>query len=53
MFSNVGIARELIAYMWEQRLWWLIPMVACLLVIGLVLIFASVSGISPFIYTLF
>jgi hypothetical protein len=34
-------------------MWWLIPMVAILLVFGLLLIFASASGIGPFIYTLF
>jgi hypothetical protein len=31
----------------------LIPMVAVLLVFGLLLIFATASGLAPFIYTLF
>jgi hypothetical protein len=34
-------------------MWWLIPMVVVLLVFGFLLIFASASGIAPFIYTLF
>jgi hypothetical protein len=53
MTSNLGVAGELLVFLWERKLWWLIPMVFVLLVFGLLLIFASASGIGPFIYTLF
>jgi hypothetical protein len=53
MASNFGVVGELVTFLWERRLWWLIPMVVVLLFIGLVLIFASASGVGPFIYTLF
>lgn len=53
MASNLAVAGELLAYLWKQRLWWLIPMVAVLMIFGLLIIFASASGIGPFIYTLF
>jgi hypothetical protein len=53
MKSNFGVVGELLAFMWARKLWWLIPMVAVLLLFGLLLIFASASGIGPFIYTLF
>ena len=53
MTSNVGIVGELLNFMWKRKLWWLIPMVAVLLLFGLLLIFASASGVGPFIYTLF
>jgi hypothetical protein len=53
MVSNAGVARELLAFLWARKLWWLIPMVFVLLVFGLLLIFASASGIGPFIYSLF
>ena len=53
MFSNVGIVGELLNFLWKRKLWWLIPMVAVLLIFGLLLIFASASGVGPFIYTLF
>lgn len=53
MISNLGVAGELLSFLWQQKLWWLIPMVAVLLVFGLLLIFATASGIGPFIYTLF
>jgi len=53
MTSNFGVVGELLAFLWQRKLWWLIPMVAVLLLIGLLLIFASASGVGPFIYTLF
>lgn len=53
MGSNVGIVGQLLSFLWQRKLWWLIPMVAVLLLFGLLLIFASASGVGPFIYTLF
>jgi hypothetical protein len=53
MKSNLGIVGELLAFLWAQKLWWLIPMVAVLLVFGIILVFATTSGLGPFIYTLF
>ena len=53
MMSNMSVAGELVAFLWERKLWWLIPMVSVLLVFGLLLVFASASGLAPFIYTLF
>lgn len=53
MFSNAGIVSELFGFLWRNKRWWLIPMVSVLLVFGLLLIFASSSGLGPLIYTLF
>jgi hypothetical protein len=53
MSLNMGVAGELIGFLWQRKLWWLIPIVTLLLILGLLLIFASASGIGPFIYTLF
>jgi hypothetical protein len=53
MSLNVGIVREILNFLWQRKLWWLIPMVAVLLLFGLLVIFASASGVGPFIYTLF
>jgi len=53
MTSNVSVVRDLLTLLWERKLWWLIPMVSLLLLFGLLLIFASASGVGPFIYTLF
>lgn len=53
MASRLGIMGELLAFLWEGKLWWLIPMVLVLLSFGVLLIFAQSSAIAPFIYTLF
>jgi hypothetical protein len=53
MSSNIGIVGQLLNFLWQRKLWWLIPMVTVLLLFGLLLIFASASGVGPFIYTLF
>lgn len=53
MKNNLGIVGELLDFLWQRKLWWLIPMITVLLLFGLLLIFASASGIGPFIYTLF
>lgn len=45
--------RELLGYLWEQRLWWLIPVVAVLVLVGSLLVFAQGSALAPFVYTLF
>jgi hypothetical protein len=53
MITNMGVAGEVLVFLWQRKLWWLIPMVAVLLLFGLLLVFATTSGVAPFIYTLF
>jgi hypothetical protein len=53
MTSNFSVVGELLRFLWQRKLWWLLPMVVLLLLFGLLMIFASASGIGPFIYTLF
>jgi uncharacterized membrane protein len=47
------ISGELLRFFWQQKLWWLIPMIVVLLFFGIVMIIAQGSAIAPFIYTLF
>ena len=53
MITNTGVAGEVLQFLWARKLWWMTPMVTVLLLFGLLLIFASSSGVAPFIYTLF
>jgi len=53
MISNLGVVGELLGFLWQRKLWWLIPMVVVLMLFALLVVFASTSGIGPFIYTLF
>ena len=48
-----GIAGELIQFLIHNKRWWLVPMVAVLLVFAVILVMAQSSAIAPFIYTLF
>ena len=51
--TNLGVVGDFLGFLWQRKLWWLIPMVTVLLLFGLLLILASSSGVGPFIYTLF
>ncbi len=51
--TRVGIVGELFAFLWERKLWWLIPMVLVIVLFGALLVFAQGSAVAPFIYTLF
>lgn len=51
--ARAGIVGELIAFLWGRKLWWLIPMVVALILVGLLLVFAQGSALAPFIYTIF
>jgi Family of unknown function (DUF5989) len=53
LISGGGTAAELLRFLWARRLWWLIPFVVTLLVVGTLVIVGQVTGIAPFIYTLF
>jgi hypothetical protein len=43
--------RDLFGYAWQNKAWWIVPMVFFLLLLG-ALIFVGESA-APFIYTLF
>ena len=44
---------ELLGFLWKRKLGWLIPMLVILLAFGVLIVLGAVSGIGPFIYTLF
>lgn len=50
---RAGIMGELLHFLWARKLWWMMPMVMVLLLLGIIIIFAQSSAIAPFIYTLF
>jgi hypothetical protein len=52
MVTNTGVVGEILVFLWQRKLWWMIPMVTVLLLFGLLFIFAQASGVAPFIYTL-
>jgi len=53
MGARLSIGAELLAFLWQRKMWWMIPLVMVLLLTGLLIGFGSASGVGPFIYTLF
>ena len=51
--GKLGIAGELLGFLWSRKLWWMIPMVSVLLVFGIIIVVGSSTGVGPFLYTLF
>jgi hypothetical protein len=51
-FNKLGIAGELLSFLWAQKLWWLIPLVVMLLLLAALIAFASATSLGPFIYPL-
>ena len=50
--DKIATASELVEFLWAQRLWWMIPLVAMLLVLAALIGFASATTLGPFIYPL-
>ena len=47
-----GLLRELLAFVMQNKKWWLIPIFVVLLVLGLLVALSS-AGLAPFLYTVF
>ena len=48
-----GIIGNFVEFLWQRKLWWMIPMILIFVLLGLVLVLTQGSVIAPFIYTLF
>ena len=48
-----GLAREFWDFLCHNKKWWLIPILAALLLVGVFVVLVSGSSLAPFIYTLF
>ena len=47
-----GVVRELVAFIRENKKWWLTPIIVVLLLFGVLLVLGGTAA-APFIYTLF
>lgn len=50
--ENLGIVGEFLGFLWERKMFWLMPMFILLILIGALILFAQSSALSPFIYTI-
>jgi hypothetical protein len=51
--SRLGILGELLRFLWDRKLWWLIPMLVALAVFIVLILLGSSGPLGHFIYTLF
>lgn len=51
--SKSRVVSELWQFMRENKKYWLAPIVAVLLLVGVLLVIAKGSAVAPFIYALF
>ena len=50
---GAGTVRELFAFFWRRKRFWLIPFVAVLLLVGVLILAGEVTGVGPFLYPIF
>ncbi len=49
----ITLIREFLPFLRQNKKLWLLPIVAVMLLLGALLVFAQGSALAPFIYTLF
>lgn len=49
----IELLKDLWGFLRERKKWWLLPLIAILLAVGLLIVLSGGPAVSPFIYTLF
>jgi len=47
------VVAQLWSFLWQEKKYWLMPVVLVFALFGLLIVFSQSSAIAPFIYTLF
>ena len=50
---RLGVVGELLAFLWRERLWWMIPILIALVLVALLVVLGSNPAVAPFVYVLF
>ena len=51
--ARVQTAGGLLTFFWRRRVWWMIPLVAVLLILSMLVMVGQSSAISAFLYSIF
>jgi hypothetical protein len=51
--AKQSLTRDFIAFIRHEKKWWMIPLLAILLLVGVLIVFAQSSPLAPFIYPFF
>ena len=50
---RLATVQRLFRFLWQMKMWWLMPLVIVLLFLSLITIMATATPLGPFIYALF
>lgn len=53
IMRRLGIIGEFFSFLWEQKLYWMIPMMVILVAVIVISLLGQTTAVGPFIYTLF
>jgi hypothetical protein len=51
--ARMGVLGELMMFLWKRKLYWLIPMIAALILLAVLIVLASSGPLSSFMYPVF
>ena len=51
--ARPSLVKEFLLFIKEEKKWWLVPLIAVLLLVGAMVLFAGSSPMAPFLYPLF
>lgn len=51
--AKQSLIREFLLFVKHEKKWWLVPLLAVLLLVGALIVFAGSSPLAPFLYPLF
>ena len=50
--ARSSLFKEFFLFIKEEKKWWLVPLIAVLLIVGALVVFAGSSPMAPFLYPL-
>ncbi len=50
--ARSAIVAEVFEFLWQRKLWWLLPLAVLLFAIGILFAIAQVSSVAPWMYPL-
>ena len=51
--ARQSLVREFASFVAHEKKWWMIPLIAVLLLVAILIVFAGSSPLAPFLYPLF
>ena len=51
--SKSRVLSEFFEFLRQEKKYWMVPIAAIFLILGMMMVFAQSSAVAPFIYTLF